>query len=343
MKRSAYIESLDGLRGIAAMAVVISHMGLLLKLDLPQLLVGDQAVALFFALSGFLMAYLYGDKPFNAQTVADYAVNRMARIYPVYLTAVVLVIHLSFIPGFDYIQPIEGPVQIVRHLVMLGSTGVFWSIPPEIQFYGFFLLIWFYLDDPARRRWLLALLVAGFAVLMYLGFPGPGILLPAKLPYFVFGAIAGLVFRSGRVPVAGAAAGIITLLLLLLFFVGSKILPSNEPFWGASSALMATIIVYLAAAEAPVAKTVLGFAPFRFAGQISFSLYLFHMPIGFVVTWVLPDSLPPVLSAVLIITVCIAAATLAHYVIEKPERQTLTARWKARRARQAQNLQPAAP
>jgi len=182
-----HISSLDGLRGFAAFVVVLSHIHLLYPAVSwwPVLDIGSEAVALFFALSGFLMVYLYGDRPFTRATASEYLVHRFARIYPVYLVAVLFVIALSAIPALGYLYPISGVVEIARHLMMLGSTGVFWSIPPETQFYLFFLLIWMWLDNPKCYAPLAAALACLLAVDAFFDFPGPGILLPSKIEYFL--------------------------------------------------------------------------------------------------------------------------------------------------------------
>ena len=328
MDKDQYIPSLDGLRGFAAFAVVLSHMGLLLGHSLPWLMVGDEAVALFFALSGFLMAMLYGGKTFTAKAAGGYLLHRFARIYPIYFIAVAFVVLLSALPGLDYIQPISGTVQIVRHFAMIGSTGVFWSIPPEIQFYLFFLLLWLCFDNPAGRQILVITLLCGFAIVLFLGFPGPGILLPSKIPYFLFGALAGRLFLGKRLPLGHGVSGPATLVLLVLFFLSRNLYPTGAPFWGVPSALIATIIVYLAACEAPLSKAVLTSTPLRFAGRISFSLYLFHMPVGFLVVTALPTSVPPLVAAALMVAAAITVATATHYAIERPARRRVLGLWK---------------
>ena len=82
MRERRHIASLDGLRGITALAVVMAHVYLVFPalgpLPLPD--IGSGAVAIFFAISGFLMAYLYGDRPFSRKNAADFLVNRFARM-----------------------------------------------------------------------------------------------------------------------------------------------------------------------------------------------------------------------------------------------------------------------
>jgi hypothetical protein len=177
MQEKTHIASLDGLRGMAAAAVVFSHLHLIFPSLAAYMLdgIGGRAVAIFFALSGFLMAYLYGDRPISRQAVADFLVSRFSRIYPVYLVAVLVVVALSSIPGFDFINPIHGAKEIIRHVMLFGSTGVLWSVPPEIQFYLLFPLLWLLFSD-SRRYQTIGVLMAGFlAVDALVGFPGPGI------------------------------------------------------------------------------------------------------------------------------------------------------------------------
>lgn len=75
----ATLPNLDGLRAAACLLVVISH------LPLPWHIasLGDTGVGVFFCLSGFLMAYLYGHLPWNIDTVSRYAIARFSRIAPI--------------------------------------------------------------------------------------------------------------------------------------------------------------------------------------------------------------------------------------------------------------------
>lgn len=60
-----YLPVLDSLRGLAAVVVVVSHSAN--RGYLPELFgrgFGGTGVTMFYALSGFLMAYLYLRRPF---------------------------------------------------------------------------------------------------------------------------------------------------------------------------------------------------------------------------------------------------------------------------------------
>jgi peptidoglycan/LPS O-acetylase OafA/YrhL len=332
MTRDLRIASLDGLRGIAASAVVYAHIEFFYPSTNPwiKLDTGDEAVAIFFSLSGFLMALLYGDKRFDA---TGYLVHRFARIYPVYLVSVLTVLGLTAIYGSDYIYPIEGTTQVLRHLFLLGSTGVFWSIPPEIQFYIFFLLIWLWFLDPMKYQ-MVAIGTAVFLIVdAHFGFPGSGILLSSKLPYFLFGALAGRLFALQKTHPDGIGTGIAVLGLLVFFLLARGFFPLEGSFWGMSSALTGTVIVYLAACGNWLSAMVLGCRPLVFAGKISFSLYLFHLPVMFLGMRFLGTSMPPEAALVISVGLAYLVAWIGYIMVETPSRRFLVGLWQARSQR----------
>ncbi|MBX5184453.1 acyltransferase [Rhizobium sp. NZLR5] len=335
MNRPDYIPSLDGLRGVAALLVVQAHVGLIFPgASVHVTTMGSEAVGLFFALSGFLMAHLYGSRPVTKENVLDFLVSRFARIYPVYLAAVLLVAMLSGIPNLDFVQPIMGGMDFVRHVFLLGSSGVFWSIPPEIQFYLLFPILWLCLARPHRYSGV----IVGFAVVIVvdglLELPGPGIMLVSKLPYFLFGALAGAMHPYWDRWTPSALTGIFTLFLLAVFFAYRHLAPGFSPeFWSLQSAVAAAVIVALVARQPPIASNVLAAAPIRFLGTISFSLYLFHVPIMFLVHRTFETVMPePALIAVALF-VAVGGAWFLHETIEVPSRRLLVGLWQQHRWR----------
>ncbi|MGR9497178.1 acyltransferase family protein [Rhizobium leguminosarum] len=335
MSRPDYIPSLDGLRGVAALLVVEAHIGFIFPITAPHLVtLGDEAVGLFFALSGFLMAHLYGSRPVTRENVLDFLVSRFARIYPVYLAAVVFVAMLSIMQNLDFVQPIVGITDFVRHVFLLGSSGVFWSIPPEIQFYLLFPVLWLCLARPHRYSGVIVGLTVVVVVDGLVELPGPGIMLVSKLPYFLFGAIAGMMHSHWNKWNPSALTGILTLFLLAVFFTYRHILSGFSPeFWSLQSAVAAAVIVGLVARQPPIAAHVLAAGPVRFLGKISFSLYLFHVPIMFL-TRLTFDALMPE-PALIVVTLFVAAvgAWFIHETIEVPGRRRLVLIWQDNRSR----------
>ncbi|KPH06955.1 acyltransferase (plasmid) [Rhizobium acidisoli] len=335
MNRPDYIPSLDGLRGIAALLVVLAHVGLIFPSASEHLTaMGTEAVGLFFALSGFLMAHLYGSRPVTKENVLDFLVSRFARIYPVYLAAVLLVAILSGMQNLDFVQPITGGTDLIRHVLLLGSSGVFWSIPPEIQFYLLFPILWLCLARPQRYSGL----IVGFAVVVVvdglLELPGPGIMLLSKLPYFLFGALAGKMHSYGDKWTLSALTGIFTLFLLAAFFTYRHLVPGFSPeFWSLQSAFAAAIIVALVARQPPIAAHVLAAAPMRFLGTISFSLYLFHVPIMFLVHRSFESLMPEASLIAVALVIAVGGAWFLHETIEVPSRRLLVGLWQHHRWR----------
>ena len=133
----------DSLRGLAALAIVLTHVGLgaganynasygalLARLDI--------GVTLFFVLSGFLLyrpfvaARLEG-RP--APRVRDYARRRVLRIVPAYWLALTV---LAIWPGLTFTGPhwvYYAFLQNYDFLWVLGGIGQAWSLAVEASFY----------------------------------------------------------------------------------------------------------------------------------------------------------------------------------------------------------------
>lgn len=81
-------HTLDGLRGIAAIAVVFYHFGDYvrpIRIGSPYL-----AVDLFFALSGFVLALAYRRRLEGGMGVGRFMLVRLVRLYPIYLVGLLI-------------------------------------------------------------------------------------------------------------------------------------------------------------------------------------------------------------------------------------------------------------
>ena len=185
-----YIDSLTPLRGLAALWVMVFHidvslfyrdMGALVSRDATGLIShGYLWVDFFFLLSGFIMAHVFGERLANGGKVSDYLWARLARIYPLHLLCLALVVVIAvtyplFVPGvkdgswdtFMAWQAIPSNLLLTHAMnqhVYLSWDIVSWSIGAEWWTYvaTCLLLIWLY-KGPA---WLsLVAMVIGFALL----------------------------------------------------------------------------------------------------------------------------------------------------------------------------------
>lgn len=92
------IDALTSLRGIAALLVVVHHMGLLMLQPLRQTIAamplekcGLLGMSIFFVLSGFVIHYNYAERVANDREsgVMRFLFARLARLYPLYVPVIV--------------------------------------------------------------------------------------------------------------------------------------------------------------------------------------------------------------------------------------------------------------
>jgi peptidoglycan/LPS O-acetylase OafA/YrhL len=95
--RGHRFATLDYLRGVAALAIVLLHFryGLGVKL-LPY---GYLAVDFFFVLSGFVLAHAYEERLLAGMTPADFMRARLIRLYPLYAIGTVIIIAAVTLSG----------------------------------------------------------------------------------------------------------------------------------------------------------------------------------------------------------------------------------------------------
>ena len=191
--KSEYLSSLTALRGIAALLVVVYHFSKIVLDD--ELLPLSQSsfvqksylmVDFFFILSGFIMAYVYGDwfeKKFSGKDFKKFFVARFARLYPLHLFTLGWCIMLKAMLHFSGVMPALSPkIQgmflveaIPVHLLLLNSfvPDAFltfnipsWSVSAEWYTYLVFpVLAWI----AARQAWGRKLL---FVALLYVAYWG---------------------------------------------------------------------------------------------------------------------------------------------------------------------------
>jgi peptidoglycan/LPS O-acetylase OafA/YrhL len=192
-KQKSTIASLDGVRAIACLIVIVYHLTLVTTQDLPlwsstqfpQLFSalaysGDTGVDLFFILSGFLLFMPYAKALlFDSQwpSMRKFYIKRALRILPAYYVTLVLMV-IIFHP--EAIQPRNLWNLFTFFILVKDSTplafglinGPFWTLAVECQFYvilpilvlGIALIVRRKNDFPAQRLFLLALTLGGLIV-----------------------------------------------------------------------------------------------------------------------------------------------------------------------------------
>jgi peptidoglycan/LPS O-acetylase OafA/YrhL len=142
---SSYYPSLNGLRGIAIMMVLLDHLKLSDNLIYLNIFNGKLGVLIFFVLSGFLITTLCIKEIVATQTISlkDFYIRRVLRIFPVaYLfILVIIILNIVFKLGISYIQIFGAALYLMnfssyfRKYNFTWDTAHFWSLAVEEQFY----------------------------------------------------------------------------------------------------------------------------------------------------------------------------------------------------------------
>jgi len=147
------IRSLTGLRGIAALSVVIYHFHPTVGDGLTPTFFrhGYLAVDLFFVLSGFVMALNYGSMfrdGFSASAYRTFLTKRMARVYPLYLFVTTCLAAIVLLGGTTHIFSGSFPAVFTANVLMIQTWGIApsiahsaWSISTEWAAYLLFPLL----------------------------------------------------------------------------------------------------------------------------------------------------------------------------------------------------------
>src|SRR4051812_9204490 len=98
-KKLAYNNKLEGLRGLCAVVVAISHFltfNFFQSFEIPyynflvHLEFAHEAVLIFFVLSGYVIGLNHINTPCNKKNVIAYLKKRALRLYPIYVLAVII-------------------------------------------------------------------------------------------------------------------------------------------------------------------------------------------------------------------------------------------------------------
>jgi peptidoglycan/LPS O-acetylase OafA/YrhL len=298
------VLGLDGLRGLAALYVVLFHCWLYTFPGYPDssappwldgLMFGRVAVVFFLVLSGFSLAISPARHGWRSGGVAQFLRRRAWRILPPYWAALVMSLIISWlvVPA-SHLGPPTGSSILVYGL--LGQdmftaptpNGAFWSIGVEAELYVLFPLLLF-----VRRRWSAAVLVAcvtlpvlarGLMAADASAVEGVNWLAPHLAPVFVAGMVgAGIVVASDRVRRLpwGWFAVLAAVPVLALGVVRGSVWTVNHYFWVdlAIAPAMTMLIAAVATGRPAVLVRLLTARPIRSLGSFSYSLYLIHLPL----------------------------------------------------------------
>lgn len=326
------VQSIQHLRAVAALSVVVAHVAVYLgRLGFqgywPNSL--GAGVDLFFVISGFIMWVTTANRPISP---LSFMLKRIARVAPLYwlvtgFSLAVLLTNKQLMPdaALDWghvirsflfipaLHPVNGEMQ---PLVTAG-----WTLNFEMFFYVLFALALFL--PQAVRALAIVLLLIGFVAARGLG-PSPSSILFVYsndiILEFGMGLLIGLFATSGkRMPVSAGLALVAVGLALLV--VLSDILPPLPRFlmMGVPCAMIVIGAVALEREGAWLKSRVM-----QFLGDASYSIYLTHGIFLSAFTRFWPKLMPGVIAQNMVLfslaglTAALIGGAMVYRLVEKP-------------------------
>lgn len=345
---SDHIPALTGLRGIAALWVLLYHL-----LDAAPLAVriGYLGVDLFFVLSGFVLMHVYHDRlrtP-GARAVGAFLVARIARIYPLHLAALALVVlAVGLLPGFAarYPMPSErfGTPALVAGILLAQNWGFVlptswnapaWSLSAEWAAYLAFPLLVRPVLAVRSGRLAAALamgaVAAGVVVLDLAKAPGSATGTPGMVR-LAAGFVAGCLLQ--RAHAASLRVGGAPALAVIAGALGLGMASSSPRL---ATLAFPPLVLLAARHDRPLDRLLAG-RVMVFLGRISYAIYLLHWIVIQLRNWL--SWRHPALNAwraaidPAVVVVVLVLSSLAYRQLEEPMRARIR-RWHRPQARAA--------
>ena len=352
-----HVPALDGVRGVAILAVLLVHLEWRLSDTILDRVVtsitncGWMGVDLFFVLSGFLITGILIDTKDNPHYFKSFYARRALRILPLYW---------SFVAFFVLVLPIVHTRTATMQLLLRNqgwlwavatniwaardglntipyNLGITWSLGIEEQFY----LVWPFIVWRTSRVTLLrvcaGIIVAAFILRLAIASRWPSaayVLMPARMDAFALGGVVAILVRRPRglvylkrlgLPLAACATASIIAMYMVRGNMETADLSLGTLGYASADWLSVSVLALaLTRASAAFSNPVL-----RFFGRYSYAIYLFHYPVMIpmapLTTWlgarspILGTRLPWMCLSMLAIGGVAVALSLASWVLlERP-------------------------
>jgi len=275
MHNTERIESLDLLRGLAALFVCLYHfMGTdAIALSNPiTAFVGQHGklgVQMFFVISGFVIPYSMHRTGYTLKNLPTFIAKREIRLAPPYLVAIIVGIGLWYLsalaPGFAGKAPQITVAQLASHFAYMSEllghkwvVDVFWTLGIEFQYYVAMALI--FPIATADSAWVRRAFMAAILALSFL--PARRGVIVSHLPFFALG-ITTFHLMTGMTTRREHAAIVLAATIAAIYVKGIH---------GAAFGFATALFIAYARVRAV--------GPLAWLGTISYSLYLMHLPFG---------------------------------------------------------------
>jgi peptidoglycan/LPS O-acetylase OafA/YrhL len=331
---------LDGLRGLAAICVVLRHWDHfawagtlaiprsaypLYTVLQPAYNYGWIAVDLFFLLSGFVFFWKY-EATIRARTttLTRFFWLRFARLYPLHIATLLLVLILQAIhtslDGYPFVFSNNDAYHFGLNLLLISTgdsfNGPVWSISIEVMLYGMFFVA---ATCGMTRIWYLI----GFCCIAAAFCDGFDAFLARGVLGFFMG---GIVFRISNYAIV--RPGLVFFLSSITFPIGivlMAIFRTDQRMFIISAATVAfpSLVLALVLLENRVRGNYVGWL-----GDISYSTYMLHFPLQLAIVLLLPFAKITGIGSSLValfgfFAVLLPLSFLSNRIIERPAQRLL--------------------
>ena len=357
--KSKYLPSIDSLRALAVLAVIIYHV------DVNYLPGGFLGVDLFFVLSGYLISSLIIKEFRKTGTVNlyNFYIRRARRLLPAvyFMITVGLVVmvlfnevllrksHLDAIFGYIYSSNWWYIFHKLDYFDSFGAQSPFkhlWSLAIEEQFYMIFPLLFLLVNRKKKSKDGTYKLNKNFLYVVL------GLILVSLIAHILLFDINNIsrIYFGTDTRAFSLLVGVVGAILYPMERLHAKVTPQQNMIYSVVSlvsiatlitvmiytseyntllyrggfllvAILGLIVIISSGKQHTLMSRLLSFKPIVFIGKISYSLYLWHFPVLVLTTPVSEIGNPNIIFVILRVILTFILATASYVFVETPIRK----------------------
>ena len=357
--KSKYLPSIDSLRALAVLAVIIYHV------DVNYLPGGFLGVDLFFVLSGYLISSLIIKeyRKTGSLNLYNFYIRRARRLLPavyfmITIGLVVMVLfnevllrksHLDAIFGYIYSSNWWYIFHKLDYFDSFGAQSPFkhlWSLAIEEQFYMIFPLLFLLINRKKKSKDGTYKLNKNFLYVVL------GLILVSLIAHILLFDINNIsrIYFGTDTRAFSLLVGVVGAILYPMEKLHTKVTPQQNIMYSVVSlvsiAILITVMIYTSeyntwlyrggfllvaiigliviissGKQHTLMSRLLSFKPVVFIGKISYSLYLWHFPVLVLTTPVSEIGNPNIIFVILRVILTFVLASASYVFVETPIRK----------------------